>query len=184
MENQKQKKIKFTTFVILLVIFIIIIGGIYFYTIKNIPKDNQNLISDDKITNNKVETESQIKEQIYSIKNKDFYLYGDAEGIDEEYRGVKLLEYDNLTNDYAEIYYISYDYSTDPSFYYTLEITDESNNTLLLDGKKEEQVIGGVVSKAKIKSLSLDNKINFSIFEKYIETNEIVNSSKIQIDLE
>lgn len=54
----------------------------------------------------------------------------------------------------------------------------------LFEDEKEQQIIGGIVSTAKIKKLSLDQKFNFSIFEKNEETNSISNSAQIQIDLE
>lgn len=139
-----------------------------------------NEITDLDSTINSVNEENK---KVYSIKDKKIYLYEDTNDIYEDYRGIKLLEYDNSNNNYAEIYYILYDYTTDPSFCYTLEITDELNNSLLVENKKEQQIVGGIVSTVRIRKLSLDNKINFSVFEKDAETNNIVNSSQTQINL-
>lgn len=161
---------------VLLLIIILIISILSVTVYLNINKKNE--------AKTNLEQFSSKATEVYSIKDKDFYLYKDADGRYEDFRGIKLLEFDNSAKNYIEIYYVSYDYTTDPSFYYSLEITDESNNSLLLEGEKEQQVIGGVVSTVKIKKLSLDRKINFSIFEKNTETNDIINSSQIQIDLE
>ena len=146
---------KISKFIIIIFILMIIVLGVVTYFYINI-KDK------DKTNSNQLLSET----GIYSIKEKNFYLFEDENDRSEEYRGIKLLEYDNSNNDYAEIYYILYDYSTDPSFYYTLEITDEDDNSLLIDEKKEQQIIGGIVSTAKIKKLSLGKKIVFSVFEK------------------
>lgn len=121
--------------------------------------------------------------QEYSIKDKKFYLYEDENDRDEEYRGIKLLEYDNSSEEYAEIYYISYDYTTDPSYYYTIKITDEKNKSIFLDGAEEKNVIGGVVSSVKIKKIDLTSKINIAVFEKFEETNNVEDSAQVQIDL-
>lgn len=121
--------------------------------------------------------------EVYSIKNKKFYLYEEETGREEDYRGIKLLEYDNSADEYAEIYYILYDYTTEPSIYYTLEITDKSNNSLLIDGAKEQKVIGGMISSVKIKKIGLEEKIVVSVYEKYEEANSIEDSAQIQIDL-
>lgn len=122
------------------------------------------------------------RKEVFSIKDKDFYLYeSNVYGVNEEYRGVKLLEYDNSNNDYAEIYYILYDYTTEPSFYYSVQITDESNNNLLLSEATEDEIICGVVSSVKIKKVSLSSKINLSVFEK--NENKIVNKAQVKIDL-
>lgn len=181
MENKKQ--IKFITFIIIIILIIIAIG-IYFYVSKNTKEENLNSSNETTYKNTQASEEIQTKGKIHSIKEKEFYLFDDANVRSEEYRGMKLLEYDDTNSNYAEIYYVLYDYTTEPSYYYTLEITDESNNNLLISGKTEQQITGGVVSTVKIKKLSLDTKINVSIFEKYEETNNITNSSKIQIDLE
>ena len=163
---------KISKFIIIIFILMIIVLGVVTYFYINI-KDK------DKTNSNQLLSET----GIYSIKEKNFYLFEDENDRSEEYRGIKLLEYDNSNNDYAEIYYILYDYSTDPSFYYTLEITDEDDNSLLIDEKKEQQIIGGIVSTAKIKKLSLGKKIVLSVFEKIEETNSISNSAQIQINL-
>ena len=193
-----KKKVLKVIGIILLIIFIMFLV----HTIRNyiIITDLQNKISKYSETENLVESEYEfnnvddsifvepdisqymLKEK-YSIKDKDFNLYKNEDDTRyENYRGIKLLEYDNSNNDYAEIYYISYDYTTDPSFYYTLEITDESNKNLLIEGEKEQQIIGGMVSAVKIRKINENHKINFSVFEKNIEGN-IVNSAQIQIDL-
>ena len=119
---------------------------------------------------------------IFSVKNNDFSIYEeDVYNKSEEYTGVKVLEYDNSNIDFAEIYYVSYDYTTDPSYTYTIEIRDESNKSIILDGEEEHRVVGGVVSSVKIKKLSLDSIINMSLFEKIGD--KIENSGKTQIDL-
>lgn len=130
--------------------------------------------------------ETKKEQEVYAIKDCDFYLYSEREtdGIDEKYEGIKLLEYDNSNSGYAEIYFVFYDYTTEPSYKYTLEITDENGNSLLMSSKKEEQVIGGMVSKVQIEKLDLDGKITFSIFEKDYETEKIYTNSSTQIDLE
>ena len=121
--------------------------------------------------------------KIYSIKDNDFHLYEKAEDRDPEYSGMKLLEYDNSNENYAEIYYVLYDYSTEPSFKYTLEIKDKSNNTLLMDNQKEEQIMPGIVSNIRIQKVNLDSILNISIFEKDAETEEIFTSAETQVDL-
>lgn len=138
-----KKKVLKAIGIILLIIFVIFLV----HTIRNyiIITDLQNKNSKYSNTENLVESEYEfnnvddsifvepdisqyILKQKYSIKDKDFNLYKNEDDTRyEDYRGIKLLEYDNSNNDYAEIYYISYDYTIDPSFYYTLEITDESN---------------------------------------------------------
>lgn len=161
---------KISKFIIIILMIIVLGVATYFYiNITDKTKTNSNQLLS--------------KTEVYSIKEKNFYLFEDENDRNEEYRGIKLLEYDNSNNDYAEIYYILYDYTTDPSFYYTLEITDEADNSLLIDEEKEQQIIGGIVSTARIKKLSLEQKFNFSVFEKIEETNSISNSAQIQIDL-
>lgn len=162
---------KISKFIVIILMIIVLGVATYFYiNITNKVKTNSNQLLSET--------------GVYSIKEKDFYLFEYENDRNEEYRGIKLLEYDNSNNDYAEIYYILYDYTTDPSFYYTLEVTDEANNSLLIEGEKEQQIIGGIVSTARIKKLSLDQKFNFSIFEKIEEINSISNNAQIQIDLE
>ena len=118
---------------------------------------------------------------VYSINGKNFYLYKDnVYGTEEEYRGVKLLEYDNSNNDCATIYYILYDYSTDPSYTYTIRIEDEQNKNLILD-KDEDVIIGGMVCNVRIKKVPLNSKIMVSVYEKTNE--EVTGNSSIQIDL-
>ena len=126
--------------------------------------------------------ETNNENQVYSIKNKNFYLYEESER-DEEYRGIKLLEYDNSASDYAEIYYILYDYTTEPSFYYTLEIKDESNKNLLLDGANEQKIVGGMISSVKIKKQNLNENIIFYVYEKNEETASIEDSANAKISL-
>lgn len=158
---------------ILLIIIVIaaVVGGVYF-VINN--KGTEEPKTEKKVENRVEETKS------YSIENKKVYLFEENENnVEEEYRGFSLLEYKD-TNDYAEIYYILYDYTTDPSFYYSLKVTDESENNLLLN-KKEEQITGGIISTVKIRKVSLDSKINFEVFEK--ESNKINNSTKLELDL-
>lgn len=173
---------KLNKFFIVIIIFISIVLGVMIYIYINEKKDVK--INSNEFFNNENEPIIEYRNQeVYSIKGKEFYLYKDVDERYKDYRGMKLLEYDNSSNDYAEIYYIYYDYSTDPSFYYTLEITDESNNNLLIDGEKEQQLIGGMVSIVRIKKLNLKQKFKITVFEKYTETNNVVNSSEIQIDL-
>jgi hypothetical protein len=163
---------------LIIILLIIVIGVVtYFYIKENSDStltNNNTYISDKNLLN---------EDKVYSIKSKDFYLNEDEEQVDdlEEDRGMKLLEYDNTASDYAEIYYIFYDYSVEPSFYYSIEITDEKNKSVLLE--EYEQLTCGEVASVKIKKLSLNQTINISIFEKYEETNKISKSSEIQIDL-
>lgn len=180
MEKKKLNKI-----LVIIIFIIIIIGIIVYFSINN---KNENEIDSQQPTN-KTDIENilninQVKKENYSIKDKDFYLYENNNDINENYKGIKLLEYDNSNNNYAEIYYISYDYTTDPSFYYVLKVTDEANNNLLIEGEKEQQIIGGVASSVKIKRINENHKINFTVFEKYTETNNISKSAQTQIDLE
>lgn len=121
-------------------------------------------------------------DKVYSISNKDFNLYDNTNEIDEEYSGMKLLEYD-VYKDYDEIYYILYDYTTDPTYEYYIKFEDESNNNLLLKNE-EQRIIGGVISRAKIKKQDLKSKINVSIFEKNIDQDKIENGANVKIDLE
>ena len=147
---------KTTLLNIMLIIIIVVIACFYF-----INKDNKT----------------------YSIKDKNIFLYQNSKEISSDYKGIKLLEYDNTNKDYAQIYYICYDYTTEPSYYYTIEVTDEENNSLLLNEEKEQRFLGGVISSAKIKKISLKNKLYFSVFEKNIRTNKITNGVRQPIDL-
>lgn len=126
-------------------------------------------------------------EDVYSIEDKDFYLYDDSFIIEDEHRGFKLLEYDNSNKDYALIYYIFYDYTTDPSYYYALQITDSGLNSVLLDEKnqqeKEERIIGGTISTAKIKKVDLNSKIIITVSEKIENNTSYKKEAKIEIDL-
>lgn len=119
---------------------------------------------------------------VYSIKNKISYLYEDRLEVAEEYKGMQLLEYDNSEDSYAEIYYVLYDYTTEPSFYYTLRITDELNNNLIIEDD-EPQIVGGIVSSIKINKLKSKDKVNVYVYEKNSETNSINLDLKMQINL-
>jgi hypothetical protein len=156
---------------LIIILVIIAIGVVTYFCVKANNTANNTITNQEQLSSDG---------KVYSINSKNFYLNEDEE--QEEDRGMKLLEYDNTASNYAEIYYIFYDYSVDPSFYYSLEITDESNNSVLFKGE-DGQLDCGFVSSVKIKKLNLDQIINISIFEKYTETNEISKSSEIQIDL-
>lgn len=185
---------KIIVIIIMIVVVSIVVIEFFYYigknSAENISDMNSNTIKieNDVIKNeiienkleetNTIENEVSIK-NVYTISDCDFDLFED----DDRDGGIKIFEYDDSNEDYAEIYYVSYDYTTDPSYKYTLEITDESNKSVLYNNKKEENVIGGIVSKVKIKKLTLKEKITFSIFEKNSETNEIYDDAKIQIDL-
>lgn len=163
---------KLMNILLIIIVIAVVAGGVYF-VINN--KETEEPKTEKRAENIIEETKS------YSIENKKVYLFEENENdVEEEYRGFSLLEYKD-SNDYAEIYYILYDYTTDPSFYYSLKVTDESGNNLLFDNEKEEQVIGGIVSIVKIKKVSLDSKINFEVLEK--EANKINNSAKLELDL-
>lgn len=162
---------KLMNILLIIIVIAVVAGGVYF-VINN--KETEEPKTEKKAENKVEETKS------YSIENKKVYLFEEnVDDIEEEYRGFSLLEYKD-SNDYAEIYYILYDYTTDPSFYYSLKVTDESGNNLLLN-KKEEQITGGVISTVKIKKVSLDSKINFEVLEK--EEDKISNSAELSIDL-
>ena len=148
--------------IFVLIIIIIAIGVMSYFYIESI---NENQIKD------------------YAIREKEIHLYKNEDEAYGSYGGIQLLEYDNSNKDYAEIYFISFDYTTEPGMYYTVEITDESNENLLLDGTDEQKFAGGVVTGAKIKKINLDEKINLTIFEKGRDTNRVFNSVKVQIDL-
>lgn len=184
MENKEQIKIKFSTFITIVLILIIIVIGICFYISKKNKEENLKSRNEATYENTQMSEETQTKEKVYSIKEKDFYLFDDAYDRGDGNRGMKLLEYDNSNSNYVEIYYILYDYTTEPGYYYTLEITDELDNNILISGNKEEKITGGIVSTVKIKKISLKSKINFSVSEKSETTNSITNNSKIQVDLE
>ncbi len=132
----------------------------------------------------KEEQEKDEQGKVYSIKNADFYLYQDVYDREDEYRGVKLLEYDDTAKDYAEIYCILYDYNTDGSVYYAIKVEDETNHSLLIDEQEDQQIMGGIVASAKIKKMPLNSKINFSMLEKDVETKKIVKKESVKIDLE
>ncbi len=117
----------------------------------------------------------------FSIINKDFELFEDKYNREKEYRGIKLLEYDNTNKDYAEIYYISYDYYTDPSYEFTVKIMDELNSSILISGEKEQRIIGGVISSAKIKKQEKKNIITFAVYEK--EGDKTLNTNSVQINI-
>lgn len=125
---------------------------------------------------------------IYSIEDKDFYFDNYMNSLpDYEVRGFKLLEYDNSNKDYALIYYVFYDYTTDPSYYYTLEITDSNSNSLLIDEKnqtiKEQRIIGGVISPARIKKIDFDSTITITASEKIEDEISYKKEGKVQINL-
>ena len=126
-------------------------------------------------------SENMLSSSIFAITGKDFQLFTDQYNREAEYRGIKLLEYDNTNKDYAEIYYISYDYYTDPSYEYTLKVTDLNDNSILLSERSEEQIIGGVISSIKIKKQDKKDIITFSAFEK--KEGNISNTNKVQVSL-
>ena len=140
----------------------------------------------EEIYDDEINSSSEFK-NVYSIEGKDFNLYEHRIGFDEEYEGVKLLEYDNSHEDYALIYYVFYDYTTDPSYYYTLEITDTDLNSLLLDENnqsiKEENIIGGVISNVRIKKNNLNSKIIVSVSERMEDKTSYKKEAKTEIDL-
>lgn len=157
--------------ILLIIIFIIIVLGIIIYIRINNKTTNEitSQQSINKSTSENIPNNKKIKNKNYSIKNKDFYLYKDINDIKEEYRGIKLLEYDNTNNNYAEIYYVSYDYTTDPSFYYVLKITfDEmiklcNGLTIEKDGikyTKESFEKSTEMPMIKDKNVEIGNKIN------------------------
>ena len=156
---------KVKTFLVILIIIIFVMAGIAFFYIKS--------------TEN-VENTQQL---VYSIKERSISLYNEADIEDIEYKGIKLLEYDNSNNDYAEIYFISYDYSTEPGLDYIVEITDEQNNNLILETNEGNRVVGGSVTDVKIKKLSLNDKFKFALFEIDEITNNVENSVQVEIDL-
>lgn len=178
------KNFKNIIFAIIVVVILLVLVQFFYYICENfIESKTDTNLNQIKTENNLEDTnivnkDAQIKE-VYTISDCDFDLFED----DDYEGGVKLLEYNDTNNEYAEIYYVSYDYTTEPSYKYTIEVTDESNKSILYNDKKEQIVIGGEVSKVKIKKITLKEKITVSIFEKDYETNEIYDKAKTQIDL-
>ncbi len=123
-------------------------------------------------------------ENIYGIKDHNFFLDQDnTYNLDDEHRGMKLLEYDNSNKDFAQIYYTFSDYTTDPSYRYLIEINDENGKSLFYSGKKQETMIGGMISVAKIEKVDLSKKIVIKISEKFEPDNIIEKSAELELDL-
>lgn len=124
-------------------------------------------------------------EDVYTIINKDFELYSNTDSNDLDYQGIKLLEYDNSNKNYAEIYLILYDYRTEPSYYYTVKITDTDSKSILLDENnkniEEKSIYGGVIEGIRIEKTKLNSTINITVVEK--ENNNTINESQIELDL-
>lgn len=154
-------------FLVIIILILICIIGIFTYKFIDFSNKDEKNNEDSKI---------------FSIKDKEFYLFENDEDYSNEYRGMKLLEYDNTNDDYAEIYYILYDYSTDPSFYYSLKVTDEKQNNLLLE-EDEHTIIGGIISIIKIKKVNLKDNIIFSLYEKESNTQQITRNVSINLSL-
>jgi hypothetical protein len=152
--------------IIFVIVLIIVIGLVVYFS-----KENKEDIKDKQQSS---------AGEVYAINHKEFYL--NENNQEDENSGMKLLEYDNTPGSYAEIYYIFYDYDVDPSYYYTLEITDNSGNSLLLNNEVET-LFGGIVTSVRIQKISLDKTINFSISERDYETENISKSAKLQVNL-
>ena len=172
--------------VILLIVLVLVGFGFLFLRNNKSIHETENDISQEE--NSEVEEYySTGEKKAFSIKDKDFDLYEDDEFKNQEYSGVKLLEYDNSNEDYAEIYYVLYDYTTDPSYGYWIEITDNSSRSLLLSGEKRENIIGGMVISTKIKKQDFNEKINILVYENIEDENEKeverTYSAQTQIDL-
>lgn len=155
-------------FLVIIILILICIIGIFIYKYIDFSNKEERNNEDSKI---------------FSIKDKDFYLFENDENYSSEYRGMKLLEYDNTNNDYAEIYYILYDYSTDPSFYYSLKITDKMQNNLLFE-EDEHTIIGGIISRVKIKKVNLKDNIIFSVYEKESHEQKITKNVSLDLNLQ
>ena len=160
-------------FIIFGIVVIIIVSVLCLsFKIKNNEKiiDNNSIVSleddnDYKSDEDKVEEDWQSDNNIdankvYSINEKSSYLYKDnLYGRTEDYRGFKLLEYD-IYADYDEVYYVLYDYTTDPTYYYYLTVEDENKNNIILK-QNEQQIIGGVISRVRINKQDLTSIIAF-----------------------
>lgn len=184
---------------IIIICIILVAFGVTKFFYNYADNTNENIISEEvlenKVTNDtlktnneikendKIEEDTQIENKVYSILDKEFYLYDNPDERYKEYRGIKLLEYDNSNEKYAEIYYILYDYGTEPGLEYTIEITDINKKSILIDGKKNEKIIGGLVSNIKIKKINFDEEIYISVYEKYSEEKEYLNEATVKINL-
>jgi len=159
---------------IFLVIVLITIGILYFYyTAESTISEKVNNTMENKIEIKNVENNlnnntvvNNKNDNVFSIKNKKTHLYKEDSNYDLDYSGFKVLEYDNTNSSYAQIYYILYDYVTDPAYSYILEIIDSNGNSLLENGKKEENIMGGIVTPIKIKKVDFNNKLRIKVYEK------------------
>lgn len=172
----KKNKIQIITLLIIIVVIVII--GITLNANINGNKENENSSLGDELDENG---------KVYGIEGKDFNLFEVDPEADEEYQGIKLFEYDDTHKNYAEIYYVSYDYYTDYSSTYNLMIRDEDGNSLLLNDDLnkygEETLYGGEVRSTKIKKMDLDSKIIFEVIERDYTTGEKTKKSDTTIDL-
>ena len=174
---------------IFLVIVLITIGILYFYyTAESTISEKVNNTMENKIEIKNVENNlnnntvvNNKNDNVFSIKNKKTHLYKEDSNYDLDYSGFKVLEYDNTNSSYAQIYYILYDYVTDPAYSYILEIIDSYGNSLLENGKKEENIMGGIVTPIKIKKVDFNNKLRIKVYEK--NGIKVENSVELEIDL-
>lgn len=183
-ENETTKnKSKRTAVVTLVIVILILLVTLYVANIYALSKEYENIFEmiTSKILGTKdIEVQGDVGENIEkdnteNLENETTEVYAIENNTAITLGHFWTFEYDNSNKNYAEIYYLLTNYSTEPGIYYTLKITDEQYNSLIID--EEEKIIGGELSSVKIKKVSLDSKINISVLENDEE------KIKLQIDL-
>ncbi len=180
-ENKKSGKKRFLRQLIVFIISILIIAIVVFVLFIKYNNKEKQEVPNKQVTQESSVTEvnetvkdkeevvkekASLNKKVYSIENKDFYFEDDEQ---DDYSGIKLYEYDNTEDRYAELYYRLYSYTTDPSYSYKIEAKSEDGESLLLNDMdnsvSERDVIGGVTSYVKIDKEKLGTKINITVKE-------------------
>lgn len=121
----------------------------------------------------------------YRSKKSVIVEEGKVLSIAKETNGMNLLEYDNTNQEYAQIYYIYSDYSTDPSLHYYIDVKNENNDSILIHGANDENgnLACGWISSMKIHKSNLSQKIYLFITEELETNHQVLRSEEIELDL-
>lgn len=172
----------FTKKLIIFLIFIIILGIVayvvmYVYTKKeNTVTENksdeiiENAIDEENTVNEEVEKVSaNLEDIVYAIVDEKEHFYFDDEEEGED-AGIKLYEYSNSEENYAEIYYQICSYNTDSKYIYIIKIEDETGESVLVNDRSnpisEETVTPGEIESIKIDK-NTGSTLNITVKEMY-----------------